>query len=211
MKIVGKYFLTAIVLFLLVEYTFPVKYLAPVCYRIDLSMAVVLMMAWYWGYPDKRIWIVFATKVMVSLFFGNPGIAFGFYLLITLSDVILDYVMLTWFAYVSRYQGRQLILGGASAAAIYVVCAVFMNAVYLDRLYAAAYHANIHQLVTFAAGYNRKVKGFWSFFSWSVAPFYSVKLALNIGLAVLLKRIMWRNPESVAVRGLGGNHAVERS
>ena len=194
--------------FILTGHTLPVKYLAPACYRIDLSMSVVLFVALLLGQKNEKVWIVFAAKELMTLFFGNPGISFWMHLLLTGSNAVLDGILLLLFWQISSYRGRKLVLKGLGASFLYVLCAMILNGIYLARLYGAAYHVRFADLLDLAGRYNNKVQGAWSFLTRCVVPFYVVQTVLIVGLLLLFVRLLCLDQDGMIKIKDGTEHAA---
>lgn len=183
-----SYFLLGVLLLYLTKNTVAMKFLAPACYRMDLSMAVILSVA-YSMTDIKKVWLLLGAKVLLQLLFGNPGIGIGFHLLLTVSDTLMDAMILCLLLYFQSRGVKHVLVKSCISSILYVVFCTMLNAVYHIRLYIAAYHTDLSSILSLAARYNDKVESYVSFLLWSVAPFYFVKFLLVTLFAMLLHHL----------------------
>lgn len=175
-----------------IQHTIAMKLVAPICYRLDLSMAPVLMMSVYFGKGDRRVWYVFIMKEMLTLILGNPGISFVTYTLLTLSNMVMDIIMLICYKKMKLRGENRYFLHGLLSVGIYAAACTVLNAAYHAALSAYAYDSSISRLVEIAAIYNSKAAGFFSFLIWCVTPFYILKFLSVMMVTSLLTKIYMR-------------------
>lgn len=184
----------------LIRHTIALKSIAPVCYRMDFSMAPILMVSVYLGKRDKKVWYAFGMKEILTLFFGNPGISFATHILLTLSNTIMDSVLLICYQQIREREGKKRFQRGLLSMGIYIVICTGLNAIYHAALSAFAYNASISWLVMTAGVYNSKVNGYGSFLVWSVAQFYFVKFLAVMLVTTLFIKIFCREDKQLCRR-----------
>ena len=183
-----SYFLLGVLLIFLVRHTVAMKFLAPACYRMDLSMAVILLLAS--ATADMKMAGVFlASKATLQILLGNPGVGMGYHVLISVSDTLMDALFLCMVTYLQNKNAMCKFAKGTIASLLYTVFCTLLNATYHIRLYAVAYHTDLPGILSLAARYNDKVEGYGSFLLWSVAPFYFIKFIMVVLFAMLLKHL----------------------
>ena len=174
-----SYFLLGVLMLFLVRHTVAMKFLAPACYRMDLSMSVILLLSCTMA-DRKMIGAFLVGKAILQILLGNPGVAIGYHVLITVSDMLMDAMLLCMATYLQRKIAMCKFAKKTIASLLYVVFCTLLNAIYHIRLYAVAYHTDLSRILSLAARYNDKVEGYGSFLLWSVAPFYFDKfMTLN--------------------------------
>ena len=86
-----RFFIIAFILLFFATYTAGVRYIAPVCYRIDLSMAPVLMLTFcFFKEEPKACWLLLLGKELLTALFGNPGVSLALHLFLLLSNGLMD-------------------------------------------------------------------------------------------------------------------------
>ena len=183
-----SYFLLGVLMLFLVRHTVAMKFLAPACYRMDLSLSVILLLSF--TMTDKKMTGAFLVgKAILQILLGNPGVAIGYHVLITVSDMLMDAMLLCMATYLHSKNAMCKFANGTITSLLYVVFCTLLNAIYHSRLYAVAYHTDLSGILSLAARYNDKVEGYGSFLLWSVAPFYFIKFVMNVLFAILLSRL----------------------
>ena len=183
-----SYFLLGVLMFFLVRHTVAMKFLAPACYRMDLSLSVILLLS-YTMADRKMIGAFFAGKAILQILLGNSGVGIGYHVLITVSDMLMDAMLLCMATYLHSKNAMCKFARKTIASLLYVVFCTLLNAIYHIRLYTVAYQTNLSGILSLAARYNDKVEGYGSFLLWSVAPFYFVKFIMVVLFAILLSRL----------------------
>ena len=183
-----SYFLLGVLMLFLVRHTVAMKFLAPACYRMDLSLSVILLLSF--TMTDKKMTGAFLVgKAILQILLGNPGVAIGYHVLITVSDMLMDAMLLCMATYLHSKNAMCKFANGTITSLLYVVFCTLLNAIYHIRLYAVAYQTDLSGILSLAARYNDKVEGYGSFLLWSVAPFYFVKFIMVVLFAILLSRL----------------------
>lgn len=172
----------------LVRHTVAMKFLAPACYRMDLSLSVILLLSCTMA-DRKMIGAFLVGKAILQILLGNPGVAIGYHVLITVSDMLMDAVLLCMATYLHSKNAMCKFANGTITSLLYVVFCTLLNAIYHIRLYAVAYQTDLSGILSLTARYNDKVEGYGSFLLWSVAPFYFIKFVMNVLFAILLSRL----------------------
>lgn len=183
-----SYFLLGVLMLFLVRLTVAMKFLAPACYRMDLSLSVILLLS-YTMADKKMIGAFFAGKAILQILLGNSGVGIGYHVLITVSDMLMDAMLLCMATYLHSKNAMCKFARKTIASLLYVVFCTLLNAIYHIRLYAVAYQTELSGILSLAARYNDKVEGYGSFLLWSVAPFYFIKFVMNVLFAILLSRL----------------------
>ena len=183
-----SYFLLGVLMLFLVRHTVAMKFLAPACYRMDLSLSVILLLS-YTMADKKMIGAFFAGKAILQILLGNSGVGIGYHVLITVSDMLMDAMLLCMATYLHSKIAMCKFARKTIASLLYVVFCTLLNAIYHIRLYAVAYQTDLSGILSLAARYNDKVEGYGSFLLWSVAPFYFIKFVMNVLFAILLSRL----------------------
>ena len=183
-----SYFLLGVLMFFLVRHTVAMKFLAPACYRMDLSLSVILLLSCTMA-DRKMIGAFLVGKAILQILLGNPGVAIGYHVLITVSDMLMDAMLLCMATYLQSKNAMCKFANGILTSLLYVVFCTLLNAIYHIRLYAVAYQTDLSGILSLAARYNDKVEGYGSFLLWSVAPFYFIKFVMNVLFAILLSRL----------------------
>lgn len=183
-----SYFLLGVLMLFLVRHTVAMKFLAPACYRMDLSMSVILLLSCTMA-DRKMIGAFLVGKAILQILLGNPGVGIGYHVLITVSDTLMDAMLLCMATYLQSKIAMCKFTKKTIASLLYVVFCTLLNAIYHIRLYAVAYHTDLSGILSLAARYNDKVEGYGSFLLWSVAPFYFVKFIMVVLFAILLSRL----------------------
>ena len=183
-----SYFLLGVLMLFLVRHTVAMKFLAPACYRMDLSMSVILLLSCTMT-DRKMIGAFLVGKAILQILLGNPGVAIGYHVLITVSDTLMDAMLLCMTTYLQSKTAMCKFANGTITSLLYVVFCTLLNAIYHIRLYAVAYQTELSGILSLAARYNDKVEGYGSFLLWSVAPFYFVKFIMVVLFAILLSRL----------------------
>ena len=183
-----SYFLLGVLMLFLVRHTVAMKFLAPACYRMDLSLSVILLLSF--TMTDKKMTGAFLVgKEILQILLGNPGVGIGYQVLITVSDTLMDAMLLCMATYLQSKNAMCRFTKEIIASLLYVVFCTLLNAIYHIRLYAVAYQTDLSGILSLAARYNDKVEGYGSLLLWSVAPFYSVKFIMVVLFAILLSRL----------------------
>ena len=183
-----SYFLLGVLMLFLVRHTVAMKFLAPACYRMDLSLSVILLLSF--TMTDKKMTGAFLVgKAILQILLGNPGVGIGYHVLITVSDMLMDAMLLCMATYLHSKNTMCKFANGTITSLLYVVFCTLLNAIYHSRLYAVAYQTDLSGILSLAARYNDKVEGYGSFLLWSVAPFYFVKFIMVVLFAILLSHL----------------------
>lgn len=186
-KRVAKYAILAYVFYFLCSNTLTVKYVAPICYRLDFSMIAVLFAAVCFFEWDDRTLCLFGAKEVLTLVFGNPGVSIPWHVMMTLSNALMDAMLLLCFWQLTCHDSKK-IRWVSLTTLIYTIFCVALNILYHARLSAAAYHTDIAGLIRAAGMYNVKVRGFWSLHFHTLTKFYITEYLLVIGVTALIIR-----------------------
>ena len=183
-----SYFLLGVLMLFLVRHTVAMKFLAPACYRMDLSLSVILLLSF--TMTDKKMTGAFLVgKAILQILLGNPGVGIGYHVLITVSDMLMDAMLLCMATYLHSKNTMCKFANGTITSLLYVVFCTLLNAIYHSRLYAVAYQTDLSGILSLAARYNDKVEDYGSFLLWSVASFYFVKFIMVVLFAILLSHL----------------------
>ena len=197
-KKVAKYAILAYILYFLCSNTLALKYTAPICYRLDFSMVVVLFASACLFEWDDRALYMYGAKEILTLLFGNPGIAFPWHILLTMSNAMMDVIFMVCFWQLTNHKTKKF-RWTIGTTAFYTIFCVILNLVYHSRINCAAYRTNMEGLIRAASLYNAKVHGFWSFHFSCVARFYVTEYLLIIGITALAVRWYIKRTEERAL------------
>lgn len=201
-KNIVKTVLISLLALYLCSHTLTLVYTAPPCYRIDFSVALLAFLAVYVFDLDERTLVAFGIKELLTLFLGNPGIAFPWHLLLTMSNALMEAAMLVavWFVFKAedkKFQKVVLMTG------MYSMLCVAMNIVYHARICAASYGANLSAFIEDAKRFCIGVNGYWSLMFRSLGMFYFIQFLVIIGMTVLFRRIfLGKEEDAYAIDGI---------
>ena len=169
--------------------TVGLKYIVPPCYRMDLSMAPVLMVSSCCLKNRYERLLLLLVKEVATIFLGNPGIGFLEHLGLTAMGLVFDILMLEMWMIVSDKTGWEKATVFIWAAMTYALAGVVLNAVVVAKLLSEAWYVDIQWLVSYAGMYNVRVTNFYSFLIHTVKDFYVSKFLFTGLLSFLLKRV----------------------
>lgn len=169
--------------------TVGLKYITPPCYRMDLSMAPVLMVSSCFLKERNERWLLLLAKETATIFLGNPGIGFLAHLGLTVMGSVLDVLMLEAWMMVSEKDGWKKTSVFILAVVAYALAGVALNAVVLARVLSAAWYVDIQWLVSYAGMYDMRVTNFYSFLIHTVMDFHVAKFLFTGLLTILLKKV----------------------
>ena len=171
---------------ILMFFEFPIPFLAPTFYKIDLSEVPVLIGAFSLG-PSAGATIEL-IKILLNLLIGGTDTAFvgelGNYL------IGCSFILPASFIYKMHKSKKTAVIGMVSGTAVMTIFGCLINAFVLLPTYAAAFGIPLDAIVGMGASINGSINNVFTFVVLAVAPFNLIKgIVVSLITLVLYKHV----------------------
>ena len=171
---------------ILMYFEFPLTFIAPSFYEIDLSEVPVLIGSFLLG-PCAGV-VIEAVKVILKVCIKGTTTAF----VGDFANFILGcmYVVPASIIYHTKKTRKMAIISLAAGGAILVVAGMLLNAWYLLPKYSELYGMPMDVLIAMGTKVNASIKDVFSFVALAVAPFNIIKALIDGTLTVILYKYL---------------------
>ncbi len=167
---------------------FPLTFVAPSFYELDLSEVPIMIGSFMLG-PCAGV-IMEAVKILLKIVLKGTSTAF----VGDFANFILGcaFVVPASVVYHTKKTRKRAVIGLVVGAAVLIVSGVFMNALYLLPKYSQLYGMPIETFISMGAKINPAISNVFTFVILAVAPFNLIKSVIVSVITILLYKYLSR-------------------
>ena len=167
---------------------FPITFIAPAFYEMDLSEVPVMIGSFMLG-PCAGV-IMEAVKVLLKLVLKGTSTAFvGDFANFILGCAL---VVPASVLYHTKKTKKRAVIGLVTGGIVLIVSGVFLNALYLLPKYSQLYGMPVETFINMGAAINPAISNIFTFVILAVAPFNLIKATVVVVITMLLYKYLSR-------------------
>ena len=167
---------------------FPITFIAPAFYEMDLSEVPVMIGSFMLG-PCAGV-IMEAVKVLLKLVLKGTSTAFvGDFANFILGCAL---VVPASVLYHTKKTKKRAVIGLVTGGIVLIVSGVFLNALYLLPKYSQLYGMPVETFINMGAAINPAISNIFTFVILAVAPFNLIKATVVCVITILLYKYLSR-------------------